>query len=207
MSLRVLFIRSCGPDGGSRSGFKWPLVVGAEVVAPDWNPAPVCGGGLHGLPWGRGNWDLTSEDVVARWLVFSADPADVVNIDNQKSKVRAARVEYVAPSSGSAGRGEAASWLAAQPGATQPVPYATASAGYRGTASAGYYGTASAGDYGTASAGDCGTASAGVYGELRIRWWDGKRYRCAVFYVGEDGIEANTPYRCDENGKAVKVVK
>jgi hypothetical protein len=96
----------------------------------------------------------------------------------------------------------------------------TATAGDSGTATAGYAGTATAGDSGTATAGDSGTATAGIRGTatagirgtatagiegtLSIRWWDGKRYRTAIFYVGEDGIEPNTPYHC-ENGKAVKV--
>ena len=52
-----------------------------------------------------------------------------------------------------------------------------------------------------------GTATAGVGGILNLRWWGGKRYRIATFYVGEDGIEPNTPYRCDQNGKPVKVDK
>jgi hypothetical protein len=31
-----------------------------------------------------------------------------------------------------------------------------------------------------------------------IKWWDGNRYRVAIAYVGEDGIEANTAYRLDD---------
>ena len=49
-----------------------------------------------------------------------------------------------------------------------------------------------------------GTATAGYEGTLSLRWWDGARYRIAVFYVGEDGIEPGQPYRC-EQGKAVRV--
>jgi hypothetical protein len=40
-----------------------------------------------------------------------------------------------------------------------------------------------------------------------VRWWDGKRYRVATFYVGEDGIEADQPYRVDDEGRPVKVEK
>jgi hypothetical protein len=72
-----------------------------------------------------------------------------------------------------------------------------------GTATAGEYGTATAGDAGTATAGDSGTATAGDRGEIRIRWYDGRRYRLAVGYVGEEGIEANTAYRVVD-GKLVK---
>jgi hypothetical protein len=83
----------------------------------------------------------------------------------------------------------------------------TATAGDAGTATAGDAGTATAGYAGTATAGDAGTATAGDAGILVLRWWDGKRYRVATFYVGEDGIEAGQPYKLDEHGKPVKVEK
>jgi hypothetical protein len=80
----------------------------------------------------------------------------------------------------------------------------TATAGVGGTATAGYRGTATAGVCGTATAGIGGTATAGDYGILNIRYWDGYRYRIAIFYVGEDNIEPNTPYRLNDDHKAVK---
>ena len=44
-----------------------------------------------------------------------------------------------------------------------------------------------------------GTATAGYGGLLVLKYWDvtGVRNRIATAYVGEDGIEANTPYRYD----------
>ena len=80
----------------------------------------------------------------------------------------------------------------------------SAVSGYAGTATAGDDGTATAGVRGTATAGYAGTATAGDDGILNVRWWDGKRYRVATFYVGEDGIEANAPYGVDDNGKPIK---
>ena len=80
----------------------------------------------------------------------------------------------------------------------------TATAGDDGTATAGARGTATAGARGTATAGYAGTATAGDDGTLNIRWWDGKRYRIATFYVGESGIEPNTPYGVDGKGQPVK---
>jgi len=87
----------------------------------------------------------------------------------------------------------------------------TATAGYGGTATAGDCGTAIVGDRGTATAGDRGTATAGYRGTatagdggtVLIRFYDGNRYRIIAGYVGEDGIEPNTPYRV-KNGKLVK---
>jgi hypothetical protein len=91
---RVLLLRRCAADGSSYGGFQWPLTVGAEVDAPDWNSRKACGGGLHGLPWACGDWGLLDGAID---VVFSAAPADVVDIDGKKSKVRRARVEHVGP--------------------------------------------------------------------------------------------------------------
>ena len=93
-SGRVLLLRRCQADGGAYGGFKWPLTVGAEVEAPDWNNRKSCGGGLHGLPWACGDWSLLDGSID---VVFSAAPADVVDIDGKKSKVRRARIEHVGP--------------------------------------------------------------------------------------------------------------
>jgi hypothetical protein len=81
----------------------------------------------------------------------------------------------------------------------------TASAGDLGTASAGYRGTASAGYRGTASAGDLGTASAGEEGAIVIRYWSevDKRWRLAVGYTGENGIENGKRYHV-RDGKLVE---
>jgi len=89
----------------------------------------------------------------------------------------------------------------------------TATAGYRGTATAGDRGAATAGDRGTATAGDGGTATAGyrgtatagLEGVILIKEWDAKqcRYRVVVGVIGENDIEANTPYIVVE-GKLVK---
>ena len=72
----------------------------------------------------------------------------------------------------------------------------TSTSGYKGTSTSGYKGTSTSGAYGTSTSGDGGI--------LNIRWWDGNRYRIATFYVGEGGIEPNTPYGCDDKGQPVK---
>ena len=79
----------------------------------------------------------------------------------------------------------------------------TATAGDGGTATAGDNGTATAGNAGTATAGPYGTATAGIGGTILLRHWDGARRRVLVAYVGENGIEANTPYVV-RDGKIVK---
>jgi hypothetical protein len=97
---------------------------------------------------------------------------------------------------GTATAGYAGTATAGNYGTATAGDYGTATAGLRGTATAGNYGTATAGDYGTATAGNAGTATAGVLGEIRIRYWDAisTRYRVAVGYIGEYGIEPGTAY-------------
>ena len=52
------------------------------------------------------------------------------------------------------------------------------------------------------AAGAC-VVSAGLRGAMSAGWWDGTRWRIAVAYVGEDGIEPNVSYRV-HGGKWVK---
>jgi hypothetical protein len=46
-------LRTCKADGTSHGGFRWP--ESGHVEAPNWMPAKECGGGIHGLLWGRGD--------------------------------------------------------------------------------------------------------------------------------------------------------
>ena len=74
--------------------FVWPLEVGAEVEAPDWNPEPVCGGGLHCLPNGDGNWDLFFS-YGHYWAVLEFDEKDMVLIDSEKCKVKKCKIVFI----------------------------------------------------------------------------------------------------------------
>ena len=186
---RILMLRTVSADGCSHDGFRWPLTEGAEVEATDWNPEPVCGGGLHGLLWGEGDGTLLDWSEGAQWLVIEAALADVVEIGSEKAKCRRATVRHVGD------RLSATTYLLAHGCAGRAVVGATLSAGVRGTATAGYYGTA--------TAGYAGTATAGYYGTLLVRWRDGVRFRITVGYVGE-GIEPRVAYRCNERGELVQ---
>ena len=103
----------------------------------------------------------------------------------------------IAGKSGTATTGDRGTATAGYGGTATAGDRGTAIAGDRGTATAGYRGTATAGDWGTATAGYKGMATAGDKGVINIHWWDGKRYRVATFYVGEDDIQPNTPYRTE----------
>jgi len=150
-------LKTVKADGTARGGFQWPLDEGAEVTAPDWDPTPVCGGGLHGLLNGAGNGGLIDWSTDAVWIVAEIpDGETVVDLDG-KVKVRRCIVRHVGDKT------SAPEFLAAH-GHTEGVVSGTATAGDDGTATAGYAGTATAGDDGTATAGDAGTATAGYAG-------------------------------------------
>ena len=191
-------LKTVKADGTARGGFQWPLDEGAEVTAPDWDPTPVCGGGLHGLLNGAGSGGLIDWSTDAVWIVAEIpDDETVVDLDG-KVKVRRCIVRHVGDKT------SAPEFLAAH-GHTEGVVSGTATAGDDGTATAGVSGDATAGnrgtatavDYGAATAGVSGTATAGERGTIIIAWWDSElgRRRWVVGEVGIDGIVADTPYR------------
>ena len=105
---------------------------------------------------------------------------------------------------GTATAGKWGTATAGHEGTATAGKWGTATAGDGGTATAGKWGTATAGKWGTATAGYEGTATAGDKGTLIIRRWDGKRYRTVVGYIGENGLEPNTPYKLNDAGEFVK---
>ena len=174
----MLFLRTCSPKGVSRNGFVWPLKVGAKVTAPDWDPRPECGNGLHGLKDGQGDANLMDWSKDAVWIVFSSpDGVDLCGI----WKVKTATICAVGD------RKTATDFL-----------IAAGRIGVHGS-------TATAGDGGTATAGYRGTATAGDRGSLIIYWWDGNRRRVEVAYVGENGIKPNIKYRLNDEHKFEEV--
>ena len=164
-------LKSIPADCRARNGFVWPTEPGAIVTAPDWDPAPQCGGGLHGALNGAGDGSLFCWDDDAVWICAEIIGDDIVDLGG-KVKVRQCRIIIAGTREAAAGY-LVAQGMSAVIGGTATVgdygtatagDYGTATAGYRGTATAGYRGTATAGRDGTATAGDYGTATAGYRG-------------------------------------------
>ena len=88
-------LRTCAENGKSSHGFTYPTA--GAVEAPDWDPNPnrACGGGLHGLPRGEGNWSLLRHDEPIRWQIIFYDPADGVVHSDKKIRIRKGTVETV----------------------------------------------------------------------------------------------------------------
>ena len=212
ITFKSYALRTCAADMTSHGGFQWPTE--GRVEAPDWDPRPQCGNGLHGLLMGKGDGSLCDWSSDAKWLVVGID--EWVDLDG-KVKFPAATVLYVGDLHGAAqmlqglgaGTDIVGGTATAGDGGTATAGYrGTATAGYRGTATAGYRGTATAGDGGTATAGVGGTATAGYDGSIAIQYWDSNKnkYRVRIAEVGEDGIEANVAYQLSGD-KFVRVKK
>jgi hypothetical protein len=153
----ALVLRTCAPDRTSYHGrFSWPAA--GPVAAPDWDPRPVCGGGLHGLLWGEGDGSLLDWHADAVWLVVEVETADIVVLHGPNVKFPRGIVVYAG------GRAGAIDYLAARAPRGVAIVSATVTTGDHGTAIVGDYGAATAGDGGTATAGDGGHVTAGYRG-------------------------------------------
>lgn len=173
-------IRTCvrNPEGqlvplgfkGPR-GFIWPEEVGSIVVAPDWNPDPHCGHGLHGLRPGDQKPGLWATGPDAVWMVCSYDPETAVVLEG-KIKVPSCVVEYVVDVKDSAST-LVPLWLRNH-GVTEPIyhgvmethlnsnvgDFGFVRTGSRCTVAAGDWGIAIAESYATVKAGHMGIAFA-----------------------------------------------
>ena len=192
----VLVLRSNTANDTSYNDFQWPHI--GHVSAPDWNPKPVCGYGLHGALWGVGDGNLFRFEESAIWKVVEVESAAIVNLGG---KVKFPECTIVH----SGTQKTATDFLKKFAPPEAQIIGATATAGYQGTAIAGDYGTAIAGDYGTATAGYRGTATAGYRGTaaagqggiIQLWFFDevSNRRRAVTGYVGENGVKPNTGYR------------
>jgi len=150
-------LKTVKADGSAYGDFVWPLEVGAQVVAPDFNTDASCGGGLHGLLNGCGNGALLNWGDGAVWIVAKVPKkAQMVDLGD-KVKVDRCKIVHV-------GNRETATTFLVDHGCSGPIVGVTATAGDDGTAIAGYGGTATAGNGGIATAGEEGTATAGNSG-------------------------------------------
>jgi hypothetical protein len=147
---KALVIRTCSKDMTSYNDFKWPKK--GPVRCNDWDSAPRCGNGLHGLLGGAGDGRLLNWEEDAKWLVVEVDEDKIVSIDKDRVKFPEGTVVYC-------GNKDGAVELLVRNGAdqTKMVCGQASASGTRGQASA-------SGDYGQASAsGTRGQASASGY--------------------------------------------
>ena len=82
---------------------------------------------------------------------------------------------------------------------------ATITGGDRATITGGDRATITGGDGATITGGDRATITGGDGATIVIRYWNGQRYKTAVFDVGEAGVKPNTPYRVNDKGELQEV--
>lgn len=87
----VLVLRTCAANLSSHNSFVWP--ESGPVAAPDWDPKPECGNGLHGLVRGEGNAELFNWSSDAKWLVVRVEESAIVDL-NGKVKFPICEVVY-----------------------------------------------------------------------------------------------------------------
>ncbi len=216
----ALILRTCKADMTAHSSFKWPKK--GHVKAPDWKPSAECGNGLHGLLWGEGDGQLLNWASDAVWMVCKVVEADCVNLSGKvkfpacevihagKQKDATDLIALVRPGAAVVGLTVAdASYSATMTGGN----YATMTGGDSAKMTGGYSAKMTGGDSATMTGGNYATMTGGNYAKmtggdsavLQFTYWDGKRQRVVIAYVGENGIEANKPYKLDESHKPKEV--
>ena len=162
--------RSLHPEA---NGFQYPEL--GEVEAPDFDPKPECGHGLHGFLWGKGNGALAFYTGTEVWKVIAVEEnGNLIHIDQEKVKFKNGTIVF------SGTRKEATDFL--RPLLPQEMvdktiigeflqvgdgektiggDYSTVSGGNHSTISGGYSSTVSGGNHSTISGGSASTVSGG----------------------------------------------
>ncbi len=185
----VLVLRTCNATMTSYGGFVWPRY--GPVEAPDWDPTPHCGNGLHGLLFGVGDSNMLDWAEDAVWMVVQVRVADIVDLGNAVKFRRgnviyagdqaiATRIIYdyhpgpvhgvciVVGDGKKAMTGDHGRATAGAGGIATGGQCSIAIVGNGGKASVGFDGTARAGDGGHAVAGERGRAYAGHGGSATV---------------------------------------
>ncbi|MGP8268925.1 MAG: hypothetical protein ACLQLH_02560, partial [Terracidiphilus sp.] len=212
----VLVVRFATKDGKSSSArlvkgqtvhaepFRHPMAIGEKVTAPDWDPRPVCGGGIHAWPWAMSLGAGKDPEWDALWQVYGVKPDDIVPVENDgKIKFRTGILRFLGTWNGAIDfvlKGQMAWVFQASQGKGHATGDSSASSatGYRSASSAtgdssassatGYRSASSATGYRSASSatgaasaavvvGLQGRAKAGEFGCIALAWWNADKSR------------------------------
>ena len=215
----IYVLRVNDANNQSRDGFQYPRK--GKVSAPDWNPSPECGGGLHGWESGEGDPLVATIHPDGVWLVLKVEdsPENLVRLDGKVkfregtvvftgsrnaateyiyNKTKAPRVLWVNLTGGDGSTLTGGNFSTLTGG-----DYSTLTGGYESTLTGGNHSTLTGGNFSTLIGGYRSTLTGGYESTLTggddstLTWkvWDGQRYRLHTFYTGEAGIEADKPYR------------
>ena len=204
----ALVLRCCAPDMSSKNGFVWPG-VGSIAKADDWKDNAKCGAGLHGWLYGQGDHSAADHATTdgAKWLVVEV-VEDSIRMLGGKCKFPEGKVVFVGA------RAEAAGYIIQHEPQAKKVAVIGAVlkcgdkesllGGALSSLTGGNYATMTGGDSAKMTGGDSATMTGSDYAVMHFTYWDGKRTRTVIAYVGADGIEPNVAYKLDEERKVVK---
>ena len=198
----VYVLRVNDANNQSRDGFQYPRK--GKVSAPDWNPSPECGGGLHGWESGEGDPSVSTVHPDGVWLVLKVEdsPENLTRL-NGKVKFREGTVVFAGS------RNAATEYIYNKTKAPRVLwvnitrgDYSTLTGGDCSTLTGGNRSNLTGGDGSTLTGGYRSTLTGGIRSTLTgghcstLTWkvWDGQRYRLHTFYPGFAGIKADKPY-------------
>lgn len=226
----IFVVRTCDKEMKGYGGFPWPesgCVEAPEKWDEAWGPKPSkfiggfqkdvdCGGGLHGIAGVTDDWGLLNWDIEAKAPIVRTEKSELLQVSG-KVKFRFGIVEKV--TSLAAALCEV---ICTAMKINQQVEQISKDAGHYKIASGDYSQLAASGaDSKLAASGDYSKlaasgedsvvvsaslgcwAKAGESGAIALTWHDGNRYRVAVAYVGEGGIEPDTYYKLNDKGAFV----
>jgi hypothetical protein len=161
--MNNLFLRTCNADGTSYGRFKWNLEISSITEAPDWNPEPNCGNGLHGLLHGKGDGEYLDWSSSALWMVCEA-LGPIVDL-RDKIKTSKAKTLFVGDR-----KGATDFLIAAGCNPSEVVgafitggEYSTLTGGNWSTLKGGHWSTVTDGNYSSVTGGDYSTVTGGKY--------------------------------------------
>ena len=175
-------------------------------------PVKACNSGFHACENPLDVWNYYPLD--SRYAVVELDGD--VSRHGDDSKVAAARITISAEFTLSQIITDGVAYLMDLCKAAFAIkPGAGSSGNYSKLAASGDRSQLAASGYGSKLAASCencvcvaaspgSTARAASGGAIALTYHDGKRYRIAVAYVGEDGIDPNVDYRVTDAGEFVK---
>jgi hypothetical protein len=175
---KVLVIKTVNSDMTAYGYFKYPEK--GLVKAPDWDPIPECGKGLHGLLWGEGNANLLNWDPDAKWLAIEVDPDTLVDLEGKvkfpEGEVvccgdRKTVTDYVRERAPNGTVVHGSFVISGNYGTSTSGNWGTSTSGYKGTSTSGYKGTSTSGEGGTSTSGEGGTSTSGDWGTSTSGDW------------------------------------
>lgn len=195
------------------NGFSYPKR--GWVEAEDWDPRKKCGGGLHGLEWGVGNFDI--EEYGDTFVVIKVRTSEGYVDLEDKVKFRRGYVVLVTKSAGKAtryllskkNRIDKMNYSASSEDVTNQGYHSTSNQGVGSTSSQGYGSTSNQGFSSTSNQGSGSVAV--VRGVGFIYRNTGKKFAVVMFVPGDDAttlvwterdLNPNTTYKWLE-GKIV----